>query len=159
MENIYDFLKQHNIAYKKYDHIAVFTNDESEKLGIGAAAENTKNLFLADDKNQRFYLLTIQHGKRADLKKFAGIIDERKTHFANEGFLKELLGLTPGSVTPLGLINDVGHKVKFYIDADLLNQQKIYVHPDINTATLEIPLEDFKKLMANANHEINSYEI
>lgn len=159
MADILEILKQHNVPFVKYDHKAVFTNEDSEKLGIGAAAQNTKNLFLADEKNQRFYLLTIQHGKRADLKKFGVMIGERKLHFSNEAWLKDLLGLTPGSVTPLGLINDADHKVKFYIDSDLLKQEKIYVHPNINTATLEIPLEDFKRLIESSNHSINECEI
>ena len=159
MKDIYKHLAELGVAYKKHDHVAVFTNEESEKLGIGAVAENTKNLFLADDKNQRFYLLTIQHGKRADLKKFAGTIGERKIHFANEGWLKQLLNLTPGSVTPLGLLYDNDHRVKFYIDSDLLKQDKIYVHPDINTATLEIPMQDFKKVIESSGHTINIAEI
>lgn len=157
--NVYDFLATHNITFTRHDHVAVFTNDESEKLGIGEGRENTKNLFLADEKNRRFYLLTIQHGKRADLKKFAAEAGERRVHFANDEYLLKLLGLTPGSVTPMGLINDAENQVKFYLDEDLLKQEKIFVHPNINTATLELNISDFKKAVEATGHNINNIKI
>lgn len=159
MADVFEKLAGLGISYAKHDHAAVFTNDESEKLGIGKPEENTKNLFLCDEKGLRFYLLTIQHGKRADLKKLAGDLGERRLRFANADYLMQCLKLTPGSVTPLGLLNDAEGKVKFYIDTDLLKQEKIYVHPDINTATLELSVADFKKAIEASGHTINLYEI
>ncbi len=158
MNEIYDFLKRRNILFKKFEHEAVFTTKESSGLEIGSLAENTKNLFLADEKDQRFYLLTIQHHKRADLKKFAEAAGEKRVHFAGPFWLEKLLGLTPGSVSPLGLINDAGHRVKFYLDADLLAGEKIYMHPNINTATLEISTADFKKILGLTGHQLHVYQ-
>ena len=159
MSSVYQVLEKLNIQFKKHEHVAVFTNEESEKLGIGPAAQNTKNLFLADAKNERFYLLTIQHGKKADLKNFRKTAGERKLHFANEDWMKRLLNLAPGSVTPMGLLNDTDHKVKFYVDADLIKQEKIYVHPDVNTATLEITITDFKKFLEFTGHQCNETQV
>ena len=72
--------------------------------------------------------------------------------------MKELLGLEPGSVSPLGLINDVNNVVKFYINPDLLKLDLIYIHPNINTATLSISISDFKKIIELTGHEINLYQ-
>lgn len=159
MTDVYQSLDQMGITYSRHDHVAVFTTKESEGHLKGKLEENTKNLFLADEKDQRFFLLTIQHHKRADLKKFAQEIGERRLHFANDGYLFKLLGITPGSVSPLGLLNDKDGFVKFYMDEDLLKQEKIYVHPNINTATLEIPIEDFKKIMAFSGHDIRQIKV
>ena len=157
--DVYGFLEQNRIPYKRIEHAAVFTVEESSKLGIGCLAENTKNLFLADEKDQRFYLLTIQHHKRADLKKFASAVGEKRLHFAPADHLLRLLGITPGSVSALGLMNDAGHSVKFYLDEDLLKGHKIYMHPNINTATLEVGIADFKRLMELLGVKVNPYAV
>jgi Ala-tRNA(Pro) deacylase len=155
MENIYHILDKLGISYDKYEHPAVFTNEESAKICTNVPGKNTKNLFLADDKNQRFYLLTVTYGKKADLKKFAMMVGERKLHFANKDYLKQFLNLTPGSVSPLGLMYDKNLKVKYFIDSDLLKEEKIYIHPNINTATVGIKIEDFKKFINFTNHQLN----
>lgn len=157
IQDIYQLLEKLGITFDKYEHPAVFTNEESERVCTNVPGKNTKNLFLADDKNQRFYLLTVIHGKRADLKQFAKIIGEKKLHFANADYLKQLLNLTPGSVTPLGLMYDKVLKVKYFLDSDLLKEEKIYIHPNINTATVGIKIEDFKKFLAHTNHQLNIY--
>ncbi len=155
--DIYQILDSLNIKYQKYEHEAVFTNEESQKLEIGTAAENTKNLFLKNEKSTRYFLLTIQHGKRADLKKFAGQIGEKKFTFANADDLKRLLNLTPGSVTPTGLRFNTNQRVEYYLDKDLLEQKIIYFHPDINTATIGLKPEDFKKFIEFTKHQLNFY--
>ncbi len=158
MEDIYQLLDKLSIKYDKYELPAVFTNEESDKICTDIPGKNTKNLFLADEKDQRFYLLTIMHGKRGDLKKFAMLVGERRLHFGNADYLKQLLNLTPGSVSPLGLMHDTNGKVKYFFDSDLLKEEKIYIHPGINTATLGIKLPDFKKFLNFTNHILNIYD-
>ena len=157
MQNVYDFLKQNGIAYQKYDHPAVFTADEAKTLAAHVPGQQTKNLFLCDDKKQRFYLLTIPDEARANLKQAATFFAEKSIRFAPADKMQELLGLTPGSVSPLGLINDTNHLVAYAIDEALLNLDTIYVHPNINTATLAINIDDFKKILAITGHEIKIY--
>lgn len=158
MIDVYDFLKQHNIAYTKFDHAAVFTAEETKTLAAHVPGQQTKNLFLCDDKKRRFYLVTIADEKRADLKHLRQFLGEKSLRFAPPEKLLELLGITPGSVSPLGLINDAGRQVKFYIDPDIIKLNTIYIHPNINTATLAIAMGDFKKILALTGHNINIYQ-
>ena len=158
MQNVYDFLKLHNIAYQKYDHPAVFTADEAKILAAHVPGRQTKNLFLCDDKKRRFYLVTICEDKRADLKHLREFLGEKSLRFAPAEKLLEYLGITPGSVSPLGLINDMNHQVTYAIDQDLLNQDKIYIHPNLNIATLAVSIEDFKKILTITGHELKIYK-
>jgi len=156
--DVYEFLKKHNIAYEKYGHPAVFTAEEAKTLAAHVPGQQTKNLFLCDDKKRRFYLVTIMDEKRADLKHLREFLGEKSLRFAPPDKLLEYLGLTPGSVSILGLINDANHLVSFAIDEDLLKLDKIYVHPNINTATLAIDIEDFKKILSLTGHELKIYK-
>jgi len=155
--DIYEILDSLGIKYEKYEHEAVFTNKESKKLAIGATRENAKNLFLKNEKSTKFFLLTLRHNKRADLKKFADQVGEKKLTFANEDELKKLLNSKPGSVSPSGLRFDINGKIKYYIDEDLLKQKKIYFHPDINTATIGLSMKSFKKFILSTKHNIGIY--
>ncbi len=157
MTNVFEFLKLHNVAFEKFEHEPVFTVEDVKTKAAHVPGQQTKNLFLCDDKKQRFYLVTIMDEKRANLKHLSQFFGEKSLRFASPEKLLELLGLTPGSVSPLGLINDVNSKVAFAIDQDLLSQEKIYMHPNINTATLAISTEDFKKILQITNHEIKIY--
>lgn len=158
MINVYEFLNTYQIAYTKYDHEAVFSAEEAKaKAKAGhVPGQQTKNLFLCDDKKRNFYLVTIPDEKRADLKHLRTFLGEKSLRFAPPEKLKEYLSLKPGSVSPLGLINDIESKVKYYIDKELLKGEFIYIHPNINTATWEIKTEDFIKFMSLINHNINS---
>lgn len=157
MTNVFAFLEQHGIAYKKYDHEAVFTAEEAKTKAAHVPGQQTKNLFLCDDKKRRFYLVTIPDEKRADLKHLRVFLGEKSLRFAPAEKLPELLGITPGSVSPLGLMNDASAQVKFFIDEDLLKLDTIYVHPNINTATLAIPMENFKRFVSITGHELGTY--
>ncbi len=158
MTNIYEFLNNHHIPFQKYDHPAVFTADEAKTKAGHVPGQQTKNLFLCDDKKRRFYLVTIPDEKRADLKHLGEFLGEKSLRFAPAGNMFEVLGLTPGSVSPLGLINDSEHLVTYAIDEDLLSLDKIYVHPNINTATLAIGMEDFKKILEITGHNFKIYK-
>ena len=172
MDDIYQLLKALGIPYDKFEHEAVFTNEQSEKINIPEIKVNVKNLFLrparrgnnhtqhgAPEKTRQFYLLTIKHNKRADLKAFAKQVGEKGFSFGNTDELMSLMKLTPGSVSPLGLMHDAHHRIKYFLDADLLKDEKIYIHPNINTATLGIKIEDFKKFLAHTGHELNQINI
>ncbi len=158
MADIFQFLQSNQIAYKQYDHEAVFTAEEAKTKAAHVPGRQTKNLFLCDDKKQRFYLVTICEDKRADLKHLRAFLGEKNLRFGPAEKLMEYFKIAPGAVSPLGLANDVNNHVKFFIDSDLLKEEKIYIHPNVNTATLEIGIEDFKKFVALTNHEMKIYE-
>lgn len=114
--------------------------------GIGC-----KNLFLKDAKKNLF-LYTLPEDKRADLKTLPEKINSKRLSFANENDLQEYLGLTPGSVTPLGIINDKEQKVKVVLDKALKNK-KVLIHPNRNTATVSIKYDDLIKFIKHCGNE------
>ncbi len=158
MADIYEFLNANNIAFTKYDHEAVFSAEEAKVKTGHVPGQQTKNLFLCDDKKRNFYLVTIPDGQRADLKHLKTFLGEKSLRFAPADKMKEFLGLEPGSVSPLGLINDANKLVKYYIDPGLLENEMVYVHPNINIATLAISVQDFKKAVEISGHSINLYQ-
>jgi Ala-tRNA(Pro) deacylase len=154
MINIYNFLAENKIEFIEYKHEAVFTAEEAKTKASHVPGQQTKNLFLCDDKKRRFYLITTFDEKRADLKKLSVFLNEKSLRFAPADKLFEFLGITPGSVSPLGLVNDTNKIVKFYLDEDLLKLNEIYVHPNTNTATVCFKITDFKKTIFLTGHEI-----
>ncbi len=158
MQNIYDVLKSLDIAYNRYEHPAVFTVEEADLVCGQIPGKQAKNLFLTNEKGTRHFLVTISHDKRADLGKLAATLGEKRLRFASSERLMKCLGLTPGSVSPLGLINDDANAVEFFISRDLAEQEKIYVHPNINTATLGIAMDDFRKFLAHLGHDMKIFE-
>ena len=154
MRDVYEVLKEHGVPYEKYEHVAVFTTDEAEKAWTGFSGKKVKNLFLTNRKGDKYYLVSIAHDKRADLKKLGEQLCEKRLQFVSPEGLMRYLGLTPGSVSPLGLINDEKREVTFLLDEELLNQDTIYIHPNINTATIVVAWPDFLRFLAACGNPV-----
>src|SRR3989344_5731758 len=131
MNNIYQILENLGIEFRKYDHPAVFTVNEAAGYDVDQKAAKTKNIFLRNKKGDRFYLVIVEANKRLDLKKLAESLVEGKFSFATADKLEEYLGLTPGSVSPFGLINDGDKRVRVLVDKDLLERETVGFHPNI----------------------------
>lgn len=155
---INQFFETHGIPYEMFEHAAVFTVEESLKLpsmpGMG-----TKNLFLRDSKGTRIFLVTVGHDTRVDLKALQSILDIDKLSFASAETLKELLGVEPGSVTLLGLINDSERKVEVVIDRDLWAADLLQCHPLRNTATTVLSHEALEKFLRATGHAPKVIEV
>ena len=136
------------IAYARYEHPPVATVEEAETHWIGIEATHCKNLFLRNQKGNRHYLVVLMHSKKADLRKVADQIGDGKLSFASPERLMTHLGLTPGSVSPFGLINDRDHAVRVVLDRDLKSAARVSFHPNINIATYVISAADFEKFLA-----------
>ena len=130
------YLDQHGIKYEIVEHQAVYNMAEMEKIALPHPEADAKNLFVRDDKKRNYYLLTIKGDKRVNLQQFREENGTRRLSFASPQDLKEKLDLAPGSVTPLGLINDPRHEIPFYLDSYFRQQSRIAVHPNDNTATI-----------------------
>ena len=115
-QDIYQLLDAHGIAYEAVEHPAVYTVDEADALRLPHPEAGTKNLFLRDDKHRAYYLLTCREDVRVDLKALQHQIGSRRLSFASADDLRDMLGLIPGSVTPLGLLNDEARRVRFLLD-------------------------------------------
>lgn len=147
MQDIYKILAELGITYIKHDHPAVFTVQESDKYYKDIRGGKSKNLFVRNKKGNKHYLIVVESSKKVDLKKMAAALGEPSLGFASEERLMKYLGLTPGSVSPFGLINDLNKEVTVIIDNDLWKYDRLNSHPNINTSTLELSREDLKKFL------------
>lgn len=159
MTDVEAFLHEHGITFTRHDHPAVFTCEDSERLGIHLPGIHSKNLFLKNRKKTRFFLVTIPAEKRADLKKLGILFGEKDLSFGSPEQLKEKLGLTPGSVSPFGLINDKLKEIEIYLDSDVANAGIVNFHPNINTASLELTKEMFQKFFTSLDRKYEIIEI
>ncbi|PIN93754.1 hypothetical protein COU54_01845 [Candidatus Pacearchaeota archaeon CG10_big_fil_rev_8_21_14_0_10_31_24] len=137
-----DYLNKHKISYTLYNHPAVFTVAESDKITKHIPGLRIKNLFLKSDSG-KYYLVCLNGHKRLDLKLLKSKLNEKKIHFASPEELKEELNLTPGSVSMLGMINSI--KTHLIVDEEVWSSKLIGLHPNINTATLTLENSQLKK--------------
>jgi Ala-tRNA(Pro) deacylase len=145
--SVVERLRELGIAYERYDHPPVPTVEEAEKYWADIDATHCKNLFLRNQKGSRHYLVVAPHAKKVDLRSLADQIGDGKLSFASPERLMTHLGLSPGSVSPFGLINDRGHAVRVVLDRDLKSAERLSFHPNINTATLTIAAADFARFL------------
>jgi len=122
-------------------------------------ATHCKNLFLRNQKGNHHYLVIVEHAKRVDLRKVADQIGDGKLSFASPERLMTHLGLTPGSVSPFGLINNSDHAVRVFLDRDLRSASRLSFHPNINTVTLTISVTDFEKFLASCGNPVKIIEV
>jgi len=159
-EKIYDVLKKLGIEYELFEHEAVYTVEAAEEIDKKIGVKICKNLFLSTKKETEFYLLTMTGDKKFNTGKVSKQVGVPRMTFADAGHMEEFLDITPGSVSPLGLINDKEIKVKFLIDKDVLDMEKISVHPCINTVTILIKTEDLiNKILPFCSHDYMSVEV
>jgi len=152
INQVIEYLNDHEISFTRYDHPPVFTIEESKKHWANVPGMHCKNLFLRDDKSRYFFLLCCEGSKQVDLKSLRSIVGYR-LGFASERRLDQFLKLTPGSVSPFGLINDADNKVQVLLDSNFRDAELLNFHPNINTCTLEIELNDFIKYMDGVGNE------
>lgn len=156
MEKILAKLKELDIQYELIEHEAVYNMEEMDALGPdyfkGAAI--CKNLFLRDQKGKRHFLITMKEEKQANLADIAKICLTSKLSFASPERLMKYLGLVPGAVTPLAVINDENKSVEVILDKDLFKEEKIGVHPGVNTATVIISPKDLEKYIKENGNKL-----
>ncbi len=141
-------LDQLGIPYVRHDHPPVFTVEEALVQWQGIDAAHCKNLFLRNKKGNRHYLVVAEHDRPVDLRRLAEVVDDDRLSFGSPERLMRCLGLTPGSVSPLGLINDAEKQVRVIVDAGLRRSVHVAFHPGVNTATVVIATADFERFLA-----------
>lgn len=143
---IIELLERKDISYEIKEHEAVYTIEEAAALNLPYPEAAAKNLFLRDDKKKNFYLLVARDDVSVNLKELREKIGSRQLSFASPQLLYEILGLIPGSVTPLGILNDEECKVEVLLDS-AFEGKRIAMHPNQNTATLWMQEEDLSALV------------
>lgn len=146
------WMAANGVAQTTHDHPAVFRVDEGQELKAAMPGAHTKNLFLKDKKG-RLWLISARQDTVVDLKRAPRTIGSDRLSFGNEGLLYETLGLTPGSVTALGLINDADRRVTFVVDKALWDADIVNFHPLTNTATTALAQADFRRFLTLIGRE------
>ena len=157
-QEIYEFLTQKNIWHEITEHGAVFSMEDLSHVELPYPEADAKNLFVRDDKKRNYYLITVTADKRVDLKEFKNKYGTAKLSFASADDLMALMGLIPGAVTPLGLLNDEEGKVKLFLDS-AFTDGLIGVHPNDNTATVWMKTADLVTILMESGHEVQIVEI
>lgn len=152
METLLQLLHSLNISFQRFDHPAVFTCEESDKLCQPMPGAHTKQLLLRSKKRDKHVLAIVMHDKRVDTRALAKDYGVQSFSFASPELLMELLGVEPGSVTPFGLMFDKNKIVEVIVDEDAWNMGTFRFHPLINTATLTIDQTGFQAFLAHTGH-------
>ena len=156
-----DFLEEHGIGYELYTHPPLPTVKAALEYWKDVDATHCKNLFFRNHKGNRHYLVVLECHKEMDIHALEHKLRQGKLSFASEERMERCLGLKPGSVSPLGLINDIGvaatanpkelyengHRVKLFLDKDLKTAEKLSFHPCENTSGAVISNADFMRFL------------
>lgn len=159
MTDLDAFLEKHGIDAPLHEHPAVMTVEESERLVPKLPGAKTKNLFLRDKKGRRHLLVVAAQDKRVDLRALGDLIDAKGLMLASDERLAKYLGVSPGAVSILALINDTACEVELVVDADVWSADAVLAHPLVNTATLVIPRGGLQRFLQVLRHEPNVIEL
>lgn len=154
-KELYDLLDRLSINFDYHEHPPVATIDDAELSWKDIASGKCKNIFFRNHKGNRHYLVILEHQRQLDIHDLEKRLRQGKLTFASDQRLMKYLKLTPGSVSPFGLINDIEKHVHLFIDEKLNESERLAFHPNINTATLVISRSDFIRFL---DHLSNSYK-
>ena len=149
----YDLLDLLGIEYERADHEAAMTMEACEEIDVALGVKICKNLFLTNRQQTAFYLLLIPADKPFKTKDLSAQIGSSRLSFGSHELMEELLDITPGSLSVLGLMNDLDRDVTLLIDEDLLSDEYFGCHPCINTSTIKFKTADLtEKLIPALKH-------
>ena len=140
------------IPFTAHEHVAVFTVAESDTVNAAIPGAHTKNLFLKD-AGGAFWLVTVPGEARVDLKALPAAIGCKRVSFGKPDDMQRLLGIAPGSVTPLAAINAEPGSITVVLDAGLAAAERVNVHPLRNTGTIGLAGATILDLLRHWGHE------
>lgn len=156
---VYEVLNSLGIPYTRHEHPPVFTVEQAKEHWTHLSGAHCKNLFLRNKKGNRHYLVILLTSKQADLRLLNAKLNEDRLSFASAERLEKYLGLTPGAVSPFGLIHDSRKEVVVIVDRDLKQADRVNFHPNINTVTLGIKTADFERFLASTGNEVRFFDL
>lgn len=141
------------IAHPTLEHPPLYTVEDSRALRGEIGGGHIKNLFLKD-KGGNFFLVTAEEDSPLDLKTIDKVIGAKgRVSFASAEQLMTHLGILPGSVSPLALVNDTGQAVRFILEKKLARYDILNVHPLVNTRTTSLARDDLFRYVEATGHE------
>jgi Ala-tRNA(Pro) deacylase len=156
---VYATLDALGIPYERHHHPAVFNAEDASAFWDPIPGVQCKNLFLRNKKGDRHYLVVLEISKRADLREIVKLVGDDRLSFGSPDRLMAKLGLTAGSVSPFGLINDADGSVRVLIDQDLKGAARLIFHPNINTASVVVSWGDLEKFLATRANRVTMVTI
>jgi Ala-tRNA(Pro) deacylase len=153
-EQVFRTLDALGIRYETYRHPPVFNSEDVALHWKDIPATPVKNLFLRNKKGDRHYLVILGVDKEADLRHLVKVIGDDRLSFGSPERLMAHLGVTPGSVSPFGLINDAKGTVRVIVDRDLRAAERLIFHPNDNTASVTISCADFEKFLSSRHNPV-----
>lgn len=143
------------IPFARFDHPPVFTVEQALEHWAGIDATHCKNLFLRNKKGDRHYLVVAEHTTPVDIASVAARVGDVRLSFASPERLMTHLGLTPGAVSPFGLLNDHDKAVRVVLDRRLRDAPRVGFHPNVNTATLVVSMADFERFLTACGNPVS----
>lgn len=154
---VYDLLDQLEIPFERVDHEVLMTIADCAEVDQTLQITICKNLFLCNHQKSEFYLLLMPGDKKFVTKEVSKKIPSARLSFADESYMEEFLGLTPGSVSIMGLMNDTQNRVKLLIDKEIMEAEYLGCHPCINTSSLKLKTKDVLEKFLPAVH--HAYQV
>lgn len=152
-----EFMNENGLVYQRLEHPAVFTCSEADMHHAGVDAVSTKNLFLCDKKARRFFLVVTACEKTVKLDALSSQLGVAHLRFGSEENLLRLLGVTRGSVTMMGLVNDADHVVELWVDKNIWAEENFLAHPLVNTATLVLSKAELERFFELTGHTLHFF--
>lgn len=156
---VYEALDEMGIPYEVVEHPPVFTVEEGDHVVEGLDGVQAKTLLLRGKKSKKYYMVIMEGRKRLDIKKLEQVLEEKNLHFCSPERLLEKTGLTPGSVSLFGLLNNEDHDINLCLDQKILSEERIMFHPNDNTKTLLISIDDMQKFVQHLQYECLAVEL
>ncbi|MDR1619094.1 MAG: prolyl-tRNA synthetase associated domain-containing protein [Clostridiales bacterium] len=156
---VFDVLTAMGISFERFEHDAAMTMDDCDLFDQNKAAAHCKNLFLANRQGTRFYLLLVNGEKRFHTKDVSRQLGISRLSFGTDEQLQAVLGLKPGAVSPMGLINDHEHRVHVLLDKDVANWDRLIVHSNVNTASIIISVIDLLRFLSLCKNPVTQISI
>jgi len=151
-EQLMKKLRELDIPFDLYEHPAIFTVAEGDSLKGDIPGCHTRNMFLRTKKKQNF-LVTLCAETLVDLKKLEELLGVKHFSFGSPDRLMEILGVQPGSVTPLSVMNADPGSITIILEEKMMAADLAAYHPLINTMTVTLTPQNLLKFMHHLGHK------
>lgn len=135
-EQVKEQLDDLGISYQVVDHPPALSTEQADRFIEGIDGVRTKSMFLTNKKKTAFYLVIMDDQKRLDMERFCELVDEKRVKMASPASLEEQLQLPAGVVSVFGLLNNEKKNVHVYFDREMLTEERMSFHPNVNTKTI-----------------------